>query len=283
MSLTVTAAATSDIGRRSSQQDDSLIQSGIFPHKPNSHLFVILDGHGQDGAKVASFAKRTFLESVIEFEVRIAADPVKALKEIFNIVHEKIANNQAIDSYMSGSTASLALIVGTTLMVAHVGDSRIVLGRASESGSIDIKQLTTDHNCDQEAELARVSAAGARVEKLIIDNQPDGPLRIFKGTLPYPGLVVTRALGDTVATRLGILSDPEVAIIQLTAADRFLIMGTDGVWDGVTYEEILDAVATCPDPADASKRITEASLAGMDKQNLDDNTTNIVIYFRWET
>ncbi|KAI8054099.1 hypothetical protein BDF22DRAFT_743072 [Syncephalis plumigaleata] len=49
------------------------------------------------------------------------------------------------------------------------------------------------------------------------------PLRIFKGSLPYPGIVVSRSLGDDVAQRLGVLS-------------------TDGVWDGMSNQEVATFV-----------------------------------------
>ena len=59
-----------------------------------------------------------------------------------------------------------------------------------------------DHTCQLETEFKRVEGTGARIEKLLngsslegafIYNNIDmkqaylGPLRIFKGTLPYPG------------------------------------------------------------------------------------------------
>lgn len=32
-----------------------------------------------------------------------------------------------------------------------------------------------------------MKSSGARVEKASIDGVPDGPLRLYKGSLPYPG------------------------------------------------------------------------------------------------
>jgi len=47
-----------------------------------------------------------------------------------------------------------------------------------------------DHNCNETEEMDRVVAAGARVDRLYVDEGHLGPYRIFKGSLPYPGWVV---------------------------------------------------------------------------------------------
>lgn len=44
----------------------------------------------------------------------------------------------------------------------------------------------SDHTCENTEEFARVSNSSARVERMDGDG-PQGPLRIFKGSLPYPG------------------------------------------------------------------------------------------------
>lgn len=54
---------------------------------------------------------------------------------------------------------------------------------------------------------------------------------MFKGTLPYPGLVVTRSYGDTVAHKVGVTADPEITPIDLIEEDLFIIIATDGLWD----------------------------------------------------
>ncbi|KAJ1542457.1 hypothetical protein HK096_009366 [Nowakowskiella sp. JEL0078] len=127
-------------------------------------------------------------------------------------------------------------------------------------------------------------SCGARVEKM--DDSDDarefiflkGPLRIYKGSMPYPGLVVTRSLGDSVATKLGVLSEPDVKILDITPNDSFLILATDGVWDGLSVTEAVNLVSKQVDPTKASEILTQASLEGLDKNSVDDNTTNIVVF-----
>lgn len=138
----LTFAGSTDIGRRTSQQDDYLLQSAVLPNHPDSYLFAVFDGHGTDGAKVATFAKQMFPTVLSELVDRIKHDPVGAMRDAYATVNERLTDNQAIDTYMSGSTAALVLIVEGKLVVSHIGDSRVLLGRRDGNGGFRIEQLT---------------------------------------------------------------------------------------------------------------------------------------------
>ncbi|KAJ3186624.1 hypothetical protein HDU85_007444 [Gaertneriomyces sp. JEL0708] len=278
MPVSVSAAGSSDIGRRTSQQDEYLFLSSFLEGVEDSYIFAVFDGHGADGGKVAAFVKQEIVTVLNELKEDLLREPEPALKNAYKLVHERLIENQAIDTYMAGTTAAIALIIGKKLLISHVGDSRVLLGRRGPNSNHYIQKLTNDHTCDDAVEKERVLAAGARVEPLSFGD-PSGPLRIFKGSLPYPGLIVTRAIGDSVVNpRYGITSEPDVTILDITEAFAFLILGTDGVWDGISIEEALDIASKESDPTVASKTITQRSLDGMDRNHLDDNTTNIVAY-----
>ncbi|KAJ3043746.1 hypothetical protein HDV00_004152 [Rhizophlyctis rosea] len=204
-----------------------------------------------------------------------------ALKAIYKEVNTRLNENDSIDTYMSGTTVILALVMGEKVIISHVGDSRGVLYQ-EEEGKLTAKQLTSDHTCQNTTERERLESSGARVEQLSGENGAEGPLRIFKGTLPYPGLVVSRTLGDQVASKLGVLCEPDVSVVELGPKDKYLVLATDGVWDGLSMEEVTDILRDDPEAEPASKEICSGSLAGMDRLHLDDNTTNIVVRFKYE-
>ncbi|KAI9204149.1 phosphatase 2C-like domain-containing protein [Polychytrium aggregatum] len=281
MVLALSSGTSTDLGRRPYQQDDFLI-CHTFPNYPHMALFAVFDGHGSEGGKSSAFVKKVLPEVMcaIPYE-SFLRDPAQALKSIFSECHERLTGNQAIDTYMSGTTALVALVDTSTakIYIAHVGDSKAILVQHVDNVWKGI-QLTTDHTCETKPELDRVTTSGARVEQLYINEQKEGPLRIFKGTLPYPGLVVTRSLGDAVASRLGVVSEPEVICTQISQHDHFLVLGTDGVFDGLTIAEAVAIIKNHhKDPQKASEAITKESLIGMDRNQMDDNTTNIVISF----
>jgi len=51
----------------------------------------------------------------------------------------------------------VAVLIGSLLTVAHVGDSRIGLGK-EEAGSVRGVNLTIDHKPDKPAELRRIES-----------------------------------------------------------------------------------------------------------------------------
>lgn len=45
-------------------------------------------------------------------------------------------------------------------------------------------------------------------------------------------------LGDSVAQKLGVLADPEIRIFDLTPEMAYLVVASDGVWDGLSNEDV---------------------------------------------
>jgi len=246
-------------------------------------LFAVFDGHGSKGAEAAAFAKSNFLQHFPAHHLPLFVSDAHAfLSSVFIAIHDALCAS-AIDTFISGTTLSVAIVCKEErkLVVANVGDCRIVLGRLIHR-VLKPMELTKDHTCFEPLELERVLRSGARVQQ--DGSSLDGPLRIYKGSLPYPGIVVTRTLGDDAARRLGVTPQPEVHIYPLhPACDMFFILATDGVWDGLTNLQVCQIVArTLDKPTQrASEELTRASLEALEKERVDDNTTNIVVVLRW--
>jgi serine/threonine protein phosphatase PrpC len=85
--------------------------------------------------------------------------------------------------------------------------------------------LTTAHVGSNREEAARVALAGGRIEKAVsADEKPR-----LNGVLE-----VTRSFGDF--QEVGITVAPAVKRVRLTEDDAFLIVATDGLWDGVPFQ-----------------------------------------------
>ncbi|KAJ3369852.1 hypothetical protein GGF31_004924 [Allomyces arbusculus] len=287
-------------GSRPEQQDETL----VVPVAPGILAVGVLDGHGSDGGKASRFARQvieTDLPTHLRATTVVDETAVRAaLVRAFQDANSRLLDEPGIDCYLSGSTAVVAVLTQDLCVVANVGDSRAVLaqvdaeGSADESGAMPLKTvpLTTDHNCENPTELARVQAAGARVDRVQTDcptDQPSaqGPLRIYKGTLPYPGLVVTRSLGDSVARRLGVHADPEITVHRIDpAADRTIVLASDGVWDGLpepgrVARLVGNAVRGGPASAKVADRacasVVAEALRGLDALEIDDNVSAVCV------
>ncbi|KAI8051529.1 phosphatase 2C-like domain-containing protein [Syncephalis plumigaleata] len=270
-----TSGMTSAAGKRDVNQDETLIAENLFG-QDDCALYAVFDGH--------------------ELSPMLIVEPATAVKRAFREVNDLLVENEGVDTYMSGTTASVVIRRGNQLILAHLGDSRVVLGRrvsksptsmVKQSSNIQAINLTTDHNCADPQELDRVLRSGARVQQLQENGSNQGPLRIFKGSLPYPGIVVSRSLGDDVAQRLGVLCEPEVQVRELTPDDCYLILATDGVWDGMSSQEVATFVdrEACSDSgvdaATASSRLNEVALKALDANQIDDNVSNVCVFIRY--
>ena len=61
----------------------------------------------------------------------------------------------------------------------------------------------------------------------------------------YPGVQVTRSLGDLIAHHIGVTSEPEFVVHDVQKQDTFMTLATDSVWKMLDPTEIGDIVAEC--------------------------------------
>ena len=95
--------------------------------------------------------------------------------------------------------------------MANVGDTRAVL----VSGTTSYERMSYDHRATDKAEIERVKRDGG----MIMEDRVSGTLAI------------TRALGDHSLKRDGVTAKPHIRRHVLRPTDKFLIMGSDGIWD----------------------------------------------------
>eukprot|EP00850_Spirogloea_muscicola_P009508 SM000053S17465 [mRNA] locus=s53:545738:548036:- [translate_table: standard] len=160
------------------------------------------------------------------------------------------------DLAMVGSCVLAVLVQGDDLFALNVGDSRAVLAtrRPGAGGSSDTPlvatALTEVHTVDSEPERERVMA-----------EHPDDPTAIV-GTRVKGKLRLTRAFGAGYLKSahfndglMGILrvrgldsppyvsSAPSVRAHRVTPADAFVVLGSDGLFDFFTDQQVVDHVA----------------------------------------
>lgn len=165
-------------------------------------------------------------------------------------------------SNFAGTTALIAVMHHTKLIVANVGDSRGVM--------CDFKgnaiPLSFDHKPQQVREQKRIADAGGFIS--------------FKGVWRVAGILATsRAMGDyPLKEKNLVIAEPDILSFDLVDhRPMFLILATDGLWDTFTNEE---AVAYIKDRLDephfGAKSITLQSY----NRGSVDNITVLVIVFK---
>ena len=72
-----------------------------------------------------------------------------------------------------------------------------------------------------------------------------GPYRVwFKPSdSTGPGLAMSRSIGDTQAKKIGVTYEPDLYEYTLNGENKFIVVGTDGLWDNLTNEEVVNIVS----------------------------------------
>ncbi|XP_047158931.1 protein phosphatase 2C 77-like [Vigna umbellata] len=199
------------------------------------HFFGVYDGHG--GSQVANYCRERMhlalaeeIESVREgLLVESTRDDCRDLwKKAFTSCFLKVdsevggdVNTDPVAPETVGSTAVVAVICSSHIVVSNCGDSRAVLCRGKEPMA-----LSVDHKPNRPDEYARIEAAGGRVIQ-------------WNGHRVFGVLAMSRSIGDRYL-KPWIIPDPEVMFVPRAKDDDCLILASDGLWDVMTNEEVCD-------------------------------------------
>lgn len=221
------------------QDDFFAIQSGKLG------IYGVFDGHGPCGHKISNFVSAS-LPKCLALDPYFQDDTLNAIGRAFAKTQGNLqysARKGRFDSKVSGSTATLLVVqetdVGSSLYVAHVGDSRAVLALSRGQGSaIAVVDLTEDHKPNKPSERMRIAAAGGVVRRM----QGDANHRIFLKDQLVPGLAMSRSFGDEVAASVGASSTPELQEFKVRDDWLFVLICSDGVWEFMTSKEAVEVI-----------------------------------------
>ncbi|KAL5541726.1 hypothetical protein UlMin_009436 [Ulmus minor] len=275
------------------ENQDSFCIKTQLQGNPNIHFFGVFDGHGQFGTQCSNFVRDRLVE-ILADDQTLLADPVKAYNSAFLTTNYELHNSE-IDDSMSGTTAITVLVIGDTLFVANVGDSRAVLA-VKDGNRFVAEDLSYDQTPFRKDEYERVKLSGARV--LSVDQveglkDPDiqswgdeeseggDPPRLWVPNGMYPGTAFTRSVGDSTAERIGVVADPEVSMVQLSPDHLFFVVASDGVFEFLSSQAVVNMAAKYPDSRDACAAIAgESYKLWLDHENRTDDITIIIVHIR---
>ena len=211
---------------------------------------AVYDGHG--GPFVSQYLHQHLFANV---QNRLDAEPEdqdlaltpshdmaaieRALRGAFRAAADAIAERAHWNA--QGSTAAVVLVGDDALVSANVGDSRAVLSRRGRAVC-----LTRDHKPDAPDERARIEALGGAVEwEGARDPETNEPVAGAGCWRVNGALAVSRVIGDQSA-RPFVTDEVEIlAIARERAADEFVVVATDGLWDVMSSAEAVEFVHEC--------------------------------------
>jgi serine/threonine protein phosphatase PrpC len=106
--------------------------------------------------------------------------------------------------------------------------------------SIEIQSyyLSRDHKPTESDEAKRIESHNGRIDAFKDTNgEKIGPLRVWLKEEDIPGLAMTRSFGDSTGAEAGVICVPEIKEFALKENDKFVIVGSDGIWEFISNDE----------------------------------------------
>ncbi|MCA5894109.1 protein phosphatase 2C domain-containing protein [Isoptericola sp. NEAU-Y5] len=232
MTLTLRYAARSDVGLvRSSNQDSAYA---------GPHLLVVADGMG--GHAGGDVASRLAINALAPLD-RSEHGPEQALADLEHTVERARqdlvrASEADPDLVGMGTTVTALLHTGSTLAMAHLGDSRAYLLRDGR-----LSQVTVDHTFVQHlVDTGRISP----------DEAEHHPQRN----------VVMRVLGD-----FDVDLTPDMSVREARAGDRWLLC-SDGLSGFVTPEQLTEVLADSETADEAADLLITLAMTASSTDNI---------------
>jgi serine/threonine protein phosphatase PrpC len=307
----VDCGEASDQGRRPTMEDAHMIQ-----RCGDDLFFGVFDGHGSQ--LVADLAAKQMYPFFMS-HFKKSKDASKALRnahrDVENIMRQEIANwyksnggmEKAAEFYIqqpsgnsspakayleSGSTSAVIHVdrVANKITVAHLGDSRVVVGKCLPNGSIQPITMTEDHNpgvsAEEDAALRKRGAVIDRERYVTVHRPtrlPDGSIGVAEW-----GVAVTRALGDFLYKDMFPAAPPLnkknfitaiPAIRTISAKDIcVIVVACDGVWDVMSNESAVDLASICRREGKTAKETAQEIVDTALMLGSGDNITAVVAF-----
>lgn len=272
------------------ENQDSFCCHTAFSGNRDQALFGVFDGHGEFGTECSQYACEKLPQNFMN-DPNFQNAPEVACHHACILTNLGLHNSR-IDDSMSGTTAIMCLLRGTQLTIINVGDSRAVLAerRGTELVAQDVSWDQTPMRPD---ECERCKAAGALVMTLdqleglkdrniqswTSQDEADGDApRLWSPAGRYPGTAFTRSIGDATAETIGVYAEPEVLVKRLTGRNPFIVVASDGVWEFLSSQSVVEMVGKYDDPLEAATAIVaESYRLWLQHESRTDDITMIII------
>ena len=285
-------------GLRKTNQDTLLIErnvNGVL----NFNIFGVLDGHGQDGHFVSKFVSRFIFNRIKNHPlIKRIDEPKQIYNKLIENGYEIIANifldadvqiqKEKFDFHRSGTTCVIVIQLEEHIICANTGDSRAiaVFDENYDDNLMNSKVYPLSYDCKPELpnELMRIIEYGGVVDKAYdVENPEIGPFRVWAKGKDYPGLAMSRSIGDMDAKKVGVIPNPQIVEYTIDFFSKYLILASDGIWEFISSEQAMkfcnkfymrnDAKGLCQDLSQKATALWEKNDCCID------DITVLVVFF----
>ena len=272
-------------------QDSFLVLETEYNLK-DFNIFCVMDGHGVNGHLVSRYVMKyinLFFKNNKKMNssnnnedavyYRLKKGDCHILKRLFRHAERDLDKKSAIDANFSGTTCVMVLQIGERILCSNIGDSRAIMVK---TGNI-IVPLSIDQKPNDPEESKRIIQNGGEISQYEEDGEKSGPYRVWKKGEVYPGIAMSRSVGDFVATTLGVIPEPKFIEEKIDSDCKFIVIASDGVWEFLENERVAEIVWPYyknDDPDGACKELIKESTEWWNKEDIVvDDITVVVVFF----
>ena len=233
-------AYNSSTGKYRDYNEDTITVTKINLDNVGTFFFGLYDGHGGNGCSL--YLKENLHLLIKKFSNESLIEAINEVEN--NFLKFKAVDEKGLIKDHSGSCGIIALIQKNKLIIANIGDSRIVIFKKNS-----LFFNTTDHKPNSPNEKIRIENSGGKIYQTdygipIYQNgkKIEMPWRVLPGRLS-----ISRAFGDIEAKNEDfggkknvVIAKPDMYEFDLDEDFNFMVIGCDGIFDVLSNEQILE-------------------------------------------
>ena len=291
-----------EYGYKKTNQDTFVIEKNVNGVL-NFNMFGVLDGHGDYGHFASQFVSRYIIHRIKNHpSIKKLDEPKEIYNKIIAKGYELLANiyldadaqiqKEKFDVTRSGTTIVLVIQLEEHIICANTGDSRAIAiyDNNFEDNLMNSKIYPLSYDCKPELpnEKKRILECGGVVEKAFYsddedDDDDDIPYRVWAKGETYPGISMSRSIGDMDAKKVGVIPNPQIVEYTIDYFSKYVLMGSDGIWEFISNEDAMkiankfylrnDAIGLCHELSSKATKLWE------EKDVVIDDITVVAIFF----
>ena len=243
----VTSPGKNEKGEQTTNQD-ALVSITNINNVRDFNIFGILDGHGPEGQKISEYASEYIPSQITKHpEIKSLTDPeeiylklkdnnCQIITDAYLSCDEQLKNAE-FDAYNSGCTCILVIHIGNHIICSNAGDSKGIVaydeqvGQDEELNYLETAELSMVYRPEVLEERNRILMSGGIVEQMKNEyGQAIGSYRVWARGKNFPGLALSRSIGDLLGKNIGVIPDPGILEYDLSESTKFIAICSDGVW-----------------------------------------------------
>ena len=200
---------------------------------------------------------------------------------IFSVMDGHGVNGHLVSRFVTKyftRTCVMVFQVGNRILCGNVGDSRAIMVKGDKAIPLSI-----DQKPDDPEESKRIKENGGEISQYEEDGEKSGPFRVWQKGEVYPGIAMSRSIGDFIASKLGVIPEPKFIDEKIDKDTKFIVVASDGIWEFLDNDTVKNMVMPFyekNDPNGACKELVKKATEFWNQEDVVvDDITVVVVFF----